>query len=63
MNYSFWVRHGWVKQTSKIEERIEELRRYLKVSSWTVWQNSNFLVQYKTAVTEVQEKNVINANA
>lgn len=63
MDYSFWVRHGWVKQTSKIEEKIEELRRYLKVSSLTVLQNSNFLVQYKMAVTEVQEKNVINANA
>lgn len=63
MEYKFWVDLGLVKATRVAEEKIMELQRYFKVSSLSVLRQRDFLVQYRTSVTEVTDINVINANA
>lgn len=63
MDYSFWSNHGFVKKTRKAEEKVKELRRFFQISSLKALENPDFLVQYKTAVNNVQEKNIINSNA
>lgn len=63
IDYKFWVDLGLVKATRVTAEKVEELQRYFKVSSLSVLSQRDFLVQYRTSVSEVTDVNVINANA
>jgi len=63
LDYKFWVDLGLVKATRVTAEKVQELQRYFKVSSLSVLSQRDFLVQYRTSVSEVTDVNVINANA
>ena len=63
LDYKFWVDLGLVKATRVASEKVMELQRYFKVSSLRVLSQRDFLVQYRTSVSEVTDINVINANA
>lgn len=63
MDYKFWSDLGFVKETRVAQEKVMELLRFFKVSSLNVLKQRNFLVQYKTSVSEVTDINIINANA
>ena len=63
MDYKFWVTLGAVKATRIAAEKVQELQKYFKVSSLAVLGQRDFLVQYRTSVTEVKDINVITANA
>ena len=63
LDYKFWVELGLVKATRITTEKVQELQRYFKVSSLSVLSQRDFLVQYRTSVSEVTDVNVINANA
>lgn len=63
LDYKFWVDLGLVKPTRITAEKVQELQRYFKVSSLSVLNQRDFLVQYRTSVSEVRDVNVINANA
>ncbi len=63
LDYSLWTNLGVVKETRQKAEKVDELKRYLRISSLTVLANRDFLVQYRTAVKNVDEVNVISANA
>lgn len=63
MDYMFWVRNGFVERKKSKSEKIEELKRFFKISSLSILKKKDFLVQYRTTVAKVHEKNVINANA
>lgn len=63
IDYKFWVDLGLVKATRVTAEKVQELQRYFKVSSLSVLSQRDFLVQYRTSVSEVTDVNVINANA
>lgn len=63
LDYKFWVDLGLVKATRDATEKVMELQRYFRVSSLNVLSQRDFLVQYRTSVSEVTDTNVINANA
>lgn len=63
MDYSFWSKNGFVKNTGDAAEKVSEMKRFLHISSLEVLQKRDFLVQYRTSVNEVKPKNVINSNA
>jgi len=63
IDYRFWVDLNLVKPVRTAAEKVEELQKYFKVTSLNVLKERDFLVQYKTSVSEVTDKNVINANA
>lgn len=63
IDYRFWVELGLVKATRVTSEKVRELQHYFKVSSLSVLNQRDFLVQYRTSVSEVTDINVINANA
>ena len=63
LDYKFWVDLGLVKATRVATEKVMELQRYFRVSSLNVLSQRDFLVQYRTSVSEVTDINVINANA
>lgn len=63
LDYKFWVSLGLVKATRIAAEKVQELQRYFKVSSLSVLNQRDFLVQYRISVPDVTDINVINANA
>ena len=63
IDYSFWTKMKLVIETKKSREKVRELSKYLKISQLSILVSRDFLVQYKKAVTDVKDVNVINANA
>jgi len=63
MDYKFWYDLGLVQSTRNIDEKVMALKRFLHISNLSVLEKRDFLVQYKTAVSEVKNINVINSNA
>ena len=63
LDYKFWVALGLVKATRIAAEKVQELLRFFKVSSLSVLGQRDFLVQYRTSVSEVTDVNIMNANA
>lgn len=63
IDYKFWVELNLVKPATKAIDKVRELQKYFKVSSLSVLQQRDFLVQYRTTVSEIKDINVINANA
>lgn len=63
IDYKYWVNLGLVEPAKNAKDKVKELSKYFKVSNLAVLVDRDFLVQYRTAVTEVQDINVINANA
>lgn len=63
IDYKYWVKLGLVKATNKATEKVEELQRLFKVSSLSILSQRDFLVQYRTGISNVKDINVINANA
>ena len=63
IDYKFWVDLGVVKASRSTVEKVMELQRYFRVSSLKVLSQKDFLVQYRTSVSDTLEINVINANA
>lgn len=63
LDYNFWVKLKMVKATRVITEKVQELQRCFKISSLSVLEQRDFLVQYKSGVSAVRSVNVINANA
>lgn len=63
LDYKFWVDLGLVKATRNAAEKVQELQRYFRVSSLRVLSQKDFLVQYRTGISEVTDINVMNANA
>ena len=63
LDYKFWVELGLVKATRIAAEKVQELQRFFKVSSLSVLGQRDFLVQYRTSISEVTDVNIMNANA
>ena len=63
LDYKFWSDLGFVKATKNIAEKVEELQRYLKISSLSVLTERDFLVQYRSGVSKIEDIHVMNANA
>jgi len=63
IDYSFFQKLGIVS-SHKIttEEKIKELLQFLKISSLSILGKRNFLVQFRAVVSEMTDKNIINAN-
>lgn len=63
MDYNFWVDLEVVKAAKNTTEKVKELQRFFRIASLSVLEQKDFLVQYRTGVSEVTNTNIINANA
>lgn len=63
IDYSFFVKMGLLPYRRKTEEKVVELLKFFQVASLNVLCRKDFLIQYKSAVSTINEKNVLNANA
>lgn len=61
IDYSYFVRVVALPVAKKIEDKIKNLCKYLKVSDLNVLLKPDFLVNYRTGIGEMQSKNVINS--
>lgn len=63
IDYSFFVRYAHLPATRNPKEKITNLCKYLMVSDLRVLQQPDFLVNYRTGISTVQPKNIINSRA
>ncbi len=63
IDYSFFVNLGVVPKRRLATDKVRELLKYFKISSFEVFKQPDFLVSYRTAIQTVSEKNIINSNA
>lgn len=63
IDYSFWVNLNLVEPMRKTAGKVRELQRYFRISSLEVLKKRDFLVQYNKTISDVKDKDVLNANA
>ena len=63
IDYSYFVDLGVVPKARKSSDKAIELLKYFKIASFNVLKNTDFLVNCKTGVSMINEKNLINSNA
>lgn len=63
IDYKFWVNLGLVDPVTRAIDKVKELQRYFQVSNLAVLQRRDFLVQFRTAIDEVNDTNIVSANA
>lgn len=63
IDYSYFVKLGVVKNVRDVLEKVKALCSYFKVSSLKVLLEEDFLVNYRTGISTIEEKNIINSKA
>ena len=61
IDYSYFIRFVELPVAKKLEDKIKNLCKYLKVSDLNVLLNADFLVNFRSGIGEMQPKNVINS--
>ena len=61
IDYSYFVKVAGLPMTRSVEEKISNLCSYLMVSDLRVFGKSNLLVCFRTGISNVKPKNIINA--
>ena len=63
LHYDYFVKLGFVENYSEKNQQVKELCRVLNVASLSVLEKQDLLTACKTSISEVDIKNVVNANA
>ena len=63
IDYKYFVEVVGLPVTKVIEEKIANLCGWLKISDLRIMLKQDFLVNYRTGVTDIKEKNIINSRA
>lgn len=63
IDYSFFTKVAGLPKASKIEEKIQRLCVYLKISDLRILLRPDFLANFRSGVSNIQEKNEINSRA
>ncbi|MCQ2372914.1 MAG: HigA family addiction module antitoxin [Phascolarctobacterium sp.] len=63
INYSFFVNVANLPKTKKWEEKVINLCKYLKVADLNLLKSRDFLVNFRSGISDTTEKNIINAQA
>lgn len=63
IDYSYFVRVAGLPAAKTFREKIQNLCKYLVISDLRVLQNPDFLANFRTGITNSNEKNAVNARA
>lgn len=63
IDYSFFKKIGNLPSATRVRDKVANLCAYLNIASLRVLVQDDFLVNYRTGITSVEEKNLINAKA
>ena len=62
IDYNYFIHNNILPATKNIEEKIENLCSFLRVSSLALLKKPDLLASFRTSVQTVTEKNIVNAN-
>ncbi len=63
IDYSYFVKVAGLPDTKAIHERILNLCMYFTVSDLRILMEHDFLVNYRTGISNIQPKNIVNSRA
>ncbi len=63
IDYDYFSALGVVPKGRNAADKADELLKYFKISSFDVFKEPDFLVNYRTAITSVNVNNTLNSNA
>lgn len=63
IDYDYFSTLGVVTKVRKAADKADELLKYFKISSFDVFKEPDFLVNYRTAINSVNVNNTLNSNA
>ena len=63
LHYDYFVKLGFVEDSSEKSQQVKELCRIFNIASLSVLEKQDLLTACKTSVSEIDIKNVVNANA
>lgn len=63
LDYPYFVKYNFVPAAKTIKEKIQNLCGFFKISDLRVLRQPDFLVNFRTGVTTVEEKHIINSRA
>lgn len=63
IDYSYFVNVAGLSNTKSVHERITNLCKYLKVSDLRILMEKDFLVNFRTGISNIQTKNIVNSRA
>lgn len=61
IDYQYFTSLGVVAAARRAEDKVINLRSYLMISDLNILREKDFLVNYRSAITNVTEKNIINS--
>ena len=63
IDYTYFVEVVGLPLTKNVREKVSNLCRYFKIADLRIMLEQDFLVNYRTGVSKISEKNVINSRA
>lgn len=63
IDYKFFVEVAGLPKTRDLAEKVQHLCQYFKVSNLCIMSKKDFLVNFRTGISEIEEKNIINSQA
>lgn len=63
IDYKYFVNVAGLPNTKNTKEKIVNLCSWLKVADLRIFEKPDFLVNYRTGVSEITERNIINSRA
>lgn len=63
IDYQYFVKVAKLPATRDVREKVENLCKYFMVSNLKILLQQDFLVNFRTGISHVEEKNMINARA
>lgn len=63
IDYSYFIKVAKLPATRHIQEKVENLCKYLKVSDLRILMQPDFLVNFRVGISNVELKNIINSRA
>lgn len=62
IDYSYFVKNNFIKDTSNISERIRRICSFLSISNLTILLEPDLCANFRSGIKEWNEKNIINNN-
>lgn len=63
IDYAYFIENAGLCATKDPKEKISNLCKYFKVADLRIMLKPDFLVNYRTGINEVNEKNIVNSRA
>ena len=63
IDYSYFIELAGIPKTKNISEKVQNLCKYFRIADLRILKEPDFLVNFRTGISNVEEKNIINSRA